>query len=66
MITINVINIFAIIILTFFIYRATDKANDNKEEVKILNSKIERLTKTNDSLVYITNLRTILKEKKHD
>ena len=47
MITINLINIFAIIILTFFIYRATDKANDNKEEVKALNSKIEKLTKTN-------------------
>jgi len=65
-ITINVINIFAIIILTFFIYRATDKANDNKEEVKILNSKIERLTKTNDSLVYIMNLKKIPKEKKQD
>lgn len=64
--TINVINIFAIIILTFFIYQATDKANDNKEEVKTLNSEIERLTKMNDSLVYIKNLKTIQKENKHD
>jgi len=54
MISINVINIILIIILTFYIYRATDKANDNKIESLKLNSKIDILTKSNDSLIKLT------------
>jgi|GEM_PF-1980202 len=49
-IAINIINIFAIISLTFLNYRATDKANDNKEQFFKLNNSIQHLTKSNDSL----------------
>ena len=52
-IAINIINIFAIIGLTFLNYKATDKANDNKEEVTKLNSTIHHLTKSKDSLINI-------------
>ena len=62
----TIINIVAMTIFTWMNYRATDKANDNKEELKILNSKIERLTKTNDSLIIITNFKRKLTEKKND
>ena len=46
----TVTNIFIIIILTFLNYRATDKANDNKEQVFKLNNSIQDLTNSNDSL----------------
>jgi len=53
MTVITIINIFAIIALTFLIYRATNKANDNRDENNKLNSKIEHLTKSRDSLINV-------------
>jgi len=51
--TMTVTNAVIIIILTFLNYRATDKANHNKEEVAKLNSTIQHLTKSKDSLINI-------------
>ena len=48
---ITITNLIAIIVLTFLNYRATDKANDNKEEILKLNTKIKSLTISNDSLM---------------
>ena len=50
---ITITNIVAIIILTFLNYRATDKSNDNKEEVKELKKTIKHLQKSKDSLLNI-------------
>nr|WP_294898136.1 hypothetical protein [uncultured Pedobacter sp.] len=41
---------FAIIIISYFNYTATDKANDNKEVTKKLNFTIDSLKKSNDIL----------------
>ena len=53
-IAINIINIFAIITLTYFTYKSTEKANDNKDEVKKLNREIEHLKCVNEKLRPIT------------
>jgi len=64
-IILNTINIVAIIYLTFLNYRATDKANDNKEEVSKLNSTIKHLTNSNDSLRNIIIINATKKQDKN-
>lgn len=48
-IVLNINNAFAIIWLTFLNYRSTEKLNDNKVEVKKLDSIIYHLQQSNDS-----------------
>jgi hypothetical protein len=49
----SIVNILTIIVLTYFTYRATDKANDNTEQVKKYESVISRKNKIIDSLTAI-------------
>ena len=47
---VTIVTTVAMVFISYLNFKATDKANDNKEEVSKLNSKIEILTKSNGLL----------------